>query len=184
MGAIEEYKNVQNSLSFGLEMLKTSKNLGNMRDNLSLAFKLVSFNIDEYDATHDFNRLVANMAYTAQYMKKVQIITGEAMVKTIWVGVVQQIEMIVSTYASGATRRAVSNLLIENPPHVEDTTRDSPIKTVSGATIILLNGEKVKGTITIDTSKGTASANVTGLPFFPVVRNYDSDDTTYNQTDW
>jgi hypothetical protein len=184
MGAIEDIKSVQSSLSYGLDMLKNSKSLGNMRENLVLAFKLISLNIDEYDTTHDFNRLVANMAYTAAYMKKLDVITGEAMVRTIWIGVQNQIEMIVSTYASSTTRRAVSDLLVENPPHVEETTRGNPIKTLSGVRIIMLNGDEHTGTITIDTSKGTSTANITGLPFFPVRRNYNTDDQTFNQTGW
>jgi hypothetical protein len=107
MGAIEETDKVVKSLASSIELFQklTNDDIEVMLSVLLMAHDLLNNDLMHYQLTNDEQRFVQNIAYTENFLRKHNE-DGIGIIKTFYMGVVEQLHIIVEQNTTSTTRHA------------------------------------------------------------------------------
>lgn len=105
MTAIEEVQKIRNGVAGSIAFFTELKNddMFNMIVVLQSVCDIIDNSLQHYELTRDNDRFMNNLAYTEQYLRESNK-GGNGMVRTFYMGIVEQLGLVVKQYSTSPTR--------------------------------------------------------------------------------
>lgn len=103
--AVEEIQKVRDSVKVSIILFKTLENneASMVIEGLQNVYDILDNDIKHYQLTKDSQRFMQNIAYTENFLRK-HSKGGEGMIVTFYMGIVEQVRLIVERYTTSTTR--------------------------------------------------------------------------------